>query len=64
MRFPATQRRADVQSFDRQQAEPTGAPSPVLSLALFPVRGGMRAVGVINGVMQQLLLLHPELLTC
>lgn len=63
--IPGYSAAADVQNFDsRQRAELTGAPSPLLSLALFPGRadfsGRPRAVGVINGMMQHPALLHPE----
>lgn len=62
--IPGYSAAADVQNFDRQRAELTGAPSPLLLLALFPGRadcsGRLRAVGVINRVMQHPLRLQPE----
>lgn len=62
--IPGYSAAADVQNFDRQRAELTGAPSPLLSLALFPARadcsGRLCAAGVINGMMQHTVLLHPE----
>lgn len=62
--IPGYSAAADVQNFDRQRAELTGGPSPLLLLALFPGRadcsGRLRAVGVINRVMQHPLQLQPE----
>lgn len=62
--IPGYSAAADVQNFDRQRAELAAAPSPLLSLAPFPGRadcsGRLRAVGVINRVMQHPLQLHPQ----